>query len=965
VPRTRIAVLLDHLNAFSGGYEAQLRDAIHAACVEAGHHLLFLYGGPVEAPKPPDSADNTLYELLRADTADGLIVVSTVLSSYAGPAGVARLYERFANAKTCSVGIEMPGVPSLVLDNRPAMEAAVEHLIRDHGCRKLAFLAGMPKNPEAEARLAAFQAVLARQGIDYDPTLTAPGYFRTNSAKLAMEEILARAADIDAVVAANDEMAAGAVDVLRKHGRRVPEDVAVTGFDDIVLARLGDPPLTTVAQPYDEVAAWAVRAIEAQLAGRDVRACTRMAARFVRRQSCGCGYEAYRLDSQTPAPRPPGPGSMADHLETLHAVLAGLLGTGFSDGVAAATRLLHALRAEIEGRRDAFRAAIVGLLDHAGTDNERQRLLHGAICYLRDALREWSNVHIERVLFDGLNLVALSNSTSQMQHRLLLDENYLRLLGVGEQASIAFDLASLRDALVKGLPSAGVRTAYLSCVVDGTKDHLRSVMCLRNGELSRTDGVEYPGTQLLPPGALTDDAQESFLVLPLAFENQLLGVIAFNYSDGINAYAAFRNEIAAALKSIRLREELVRTSLLHERSVHERLAATKRMEALGVLAGGVAHDLNNALGPLVALPDVILAELDEIRDGREPGRDLRADIQSIKVASLRAAQTIKDLLTLGRQGRIAQENVDLNRVIKSSWANSSLRFVEEAPSRVNLIVDLSAVPLIVRGSETQLARAVDNLIRNAVEAIAGHGEVVIKTAKVDVAEPRTGYETIPPGRYAALSVSDDGCGIEPQELGRVFEPFFTKKRAMETSGSGLGLSIVHGVVKEHHGFIDVVSTLEVGTSISLYFPLADGLEPAEPAPEAPRGTARILIVDDEPIQLRTGRRVLVRLGYQVEIMESGLRAYELFSRAVASGQSPFDLVIMDMQLGEVHDGLQIIEQVQRLFPAQKAIIASGHAPTARAELAMRKGVLWLSKPYGMDALAETVQRALRGDDGSE
>ena len=122
----------------------------------------------------------------------------------------------------------------------------------------------------------------------------------------------------------------------------------------------------------------------------------------------------------------------------------------------------------------------------------------------------------------------------------------------------------------------------------------------------------------------------------------------------------------------------MQTSMLHERSVQERLAATKRMEALSVLAGGVAHDLNNALGPLVALPDVILAQLGEMRGERgvrsRPARRRRI---AIKVAALRAAQTIKDLLTLGRQGRMAKENVDLNRVIKSGWANSSLRFVEE------------------------------------------------------------------------------------------------------------------------------------------------------------------------------------------------------------------------------------------------------------------------------------------------
>ena len=951
--RLRIAVLLDHLNAFSGGYEAQLRDAIQAKCREAGHHLLLVYGGPVEAPQPLDAADNAIYDLLRGDSVDGIIVVSSLLSTYCGATGVARLIERFAGATMCSVGIDLPGVPSLVLDNRPGMEAVVEHLIRDHGCRKIAFLAGTPENPEAKVRFDAYQAVLARHGIAFDPALTASGYFRTNSAKVAMEEILARGVAFDAVVAANDEMATGVVDVMRKHGRRVPQDIPVTGFDDLMLARLGNPPLTTVAQPFEQVADWAVHAIEELKAGRALPSCTQVAARFVRRQSCGCGYEAYRRDSQSiPIVQGTDTGSIVDRLQTLRPVLAGLLGTP-----TAATRLLDGLRAEIGGQGDAFHVAIVGLLENAGADNERQRMLHSAICYLRDELRGWSNLNVERILFDGLNLVALSNTTSQMQHRLLLDENYLRLLGVGEQASIAFDLASLRDALVKGLPNAGVRTVYLAVVPSGTRDVLRSVLCLRDGNLVESDNVEYAASKLLPPGALTDAARETFLVLPLAFENQLLGVIAFNYADGINAYAAFRNEIAAALKSIRLREELVQTSLLHERSVQDRLAATKRMEALSVLAGGVAHDLNNALGPLVALPDVILAQLAEI-PGADAIRDLKADVENIKVASLRAAQTIKDLLALGRQGRTAKDNVDLNKIIKSSWANSSLRFVEEGKSRINLITDLSASSLIVRGAETQLARAIDNLIRNAVEATGGNGEVVVKSGKVDVLEPRIGYEVVPVGRYATLSVSDDGCGIEPHDLSQVFEPFFTRKRAQDTSGSGLGLAIVHGVVKEHDGFIDVVSTREVGTTITLFFPIVDGRERLERTPPAVHGNARILIVDDEPMQLRTGRRVLVRLGYEVEVMDSGLRAYELFSRALADGQSPFDLVIMDMLLGEVHDGLEIIEQIQRLFPALKVIVASGHAPTERAELAVRKGLTWLGKPYGMDTLAEMVQRVL-------
>ena len=654
--------------------------------------------------------------------------VSSLLSTYSGPSGVVRLAQRLAHPAMCSIGIELPGVPSLVLDNRPGMEAVVEHLIRGHGRRKIAFLAGTPENPEATARFEAYQAVLNRHGIAFEPRRIARGYFRANSAKVAMEEIFASGVEIDAVVAANDEMATGAIDFLRKRGLRVPQDLPVTGFDDLVLARLGNPPLTTVAQQFEQVADWAVQAIEEQLAGRAVPPFTQIGARLVRRQSCGCGHNAYRSDSpDLPLHPPAAEVSLTEHLESLRPTLAGLLDTGFPDGTAAAAGLLDALRAELLGEGEAFQEAIFRLLESTGADNERQQLLHSAICYLREELRAWSSLPVERLLFDGLNLVALSTTTSQMQHRLLLDENYLRLLGVGEQASIAFDLASLRGALVKGLPSAGVRTAHLACVAGDAREVLRSVMCLRDGELLESDNGDYPASQLVPPGALTDDRRESLLVLPLAFENQLLGVIAFSYADGNNGYEAFRNEIAAALKSIRLREELVQTSMLHERSVQERLAATKRMEALSVLAGGVAHDLNNALGPLVALPDVILAQLCEQSGQSLPHRELRADVEAIKVAALRAAQTIKDLLTLGRQGRTAKENLDINQVVKSCWANGSLRFVGEGKVHVEMLAELSSTPLVVRGSESQLSRAVDNLIRNGVEAVAGNGDVAAKS----------------------------------------------------------------------------------------------------------------------------------------------------------------------------------------------------------------------------------------------
>jgi CheY-like chemotaxis protein len=297
-------------------------------------------------------------------------------------------------------------------------------------------------------------------------------------------------------------------------------------------------------------------------------------------------------------------------------------------------------------------------------------------------------------------------------------------------------------------------------------------------------------------------------------------------------------------------------------------------------------------------------------------------------------------------------------VVKLCRAEALLRLASDKSREVNLDVDYAPGRLTVRASESQLARAVGNLVHNAVESIANHGEVLVKTRRERVLAPLARYETIPEGHYVVLIVSDNGCGIDPQDLGRVFEPFFTKKRTGESTGTGLGLAIVHGVVKEHDGFIDVTSTLGEGTTFSLYLPLAEAVTQERPAlAEAPRSEAKILLVDDDPIQLRTCHRILTHLGYAVETMDSGSGAYETFSHA-PTGKSPYGLVILDMLLGERLDGLQVFEQIQQLFPDQKAILASGHAPNERAELAVQKGLTWLSKPYSMEALTKAVKHVL-------
>ena len=818
--RLTIAVLLDYMNFFGGGYEADLRRALDARCRELDLNLLLVFGRALRDPRQGSIAHNAIFDLLDKSAVDGLIVSSTLLSGYCGKKGIEEFLEhRYRGMALASLGIEVPGVPSIVVENRSGMDAVLEHLIQDHGCRRVAFVGGTPHNPEAEERLAIYREALERHGLPFEPALVEPGYFVKRSAFAAVETILGRTQAPDAVVAANDSMALGAIDALRRHGFRVPRQVLVTGFDDLSLAALANPPLTTVAQPFKRMAESAIQLILDQVAGRSVQPVTRLSTELTVRQSCGC--EVRLSHKRDPAPARSGvltSDDLSARRPAIAAAVAAFLATDRDDGSAGAGRLLDALAAELAGEAEAFVRAIEHLLECCGDDNDGYRALQNAVTCLRAELRHGETAELAELWYEALSLVALANTTAQVQHRLAVDESYLRLLSAGEAFSVAFDSASLERILIRGLPPAGVHTALIARCPDGTLSELEPFVCLHDGVPLELTRERYPANRLFPPVDYLPDRRGSFLVFPLTFETQKLGVGVFEYEEGVSGQYVLRDQISAALKSIELHEAVVQKTTLHERSLQERLATSKRMQSLSVLAGGVAHDLNNALGPLVGLPDIILRELSANDALGAPGSQVSADLESIKAAALRASQTIKDLLTLGRQGRAEKEPLNLNQLVSNCLKDEMLRLLNPLNPRVSVRLELCLAQIVVRASEAHVVRAITNLVHNAIEAIPAEGTVLVTTSSVRVTEALSGYEQIEPGDYAVVTVSDDGAGIAQNELGRIFEPFFSMKRAGDRSGTGLGLAIVHGVVKEHDGFVDVRSTLGAGTVFSLYFP---------------------------------------------------------------------------------------------------------------------------------------------------
>jgi CheY-like chemotaxis protein len=345
------------------------------------------------------------------------------------------------------------------------------------------------------------------------------------------------------------------------------------------------------------------------------------------------------------------------------------------------------------------------------------------------------------------------------------------------------------------------------------------------------------------------------------------------------------------------------------------------MEAIGTLAGGVAHDLNNILSGIVSYPELLLMDLPH----KSP---LRKPILTIQKSGEKAAAIVQDLLTLARRGVAATEVVNLNSIIMEYLLSPEHAKLELNHPNVKLERRLDRNLLNILGSPVHLSKTVMNLISNAAEAMLDGGEIVITTANRHEDMPKNGFDDIDAGDYATLTVQDTGIGISQEDLERIFEPFYTKK-SMGRSGTGLGMAVVWGTVKDHRGFIDIKSEEGKGTTIMLYFPVTRrefNKEVDLVSWESLKGHGEsILVVDDVKEQREIASEILEKLGYTVATVSSGEEAVSFVHERSA------DLMVLDMIMDPGIDGLETYQKVLEIKPSQKAIIASGYSESIRVK----------------------------------
>jgi two-component system cell cycle sensor histidine kinase/response regulator CckA len=381
--------------------------------------------------------------------------------------------------------------------------------------------------------------------------------------------------------------------------------------------------------------------------------------------------------------------------------------------------------------------------------------------------------------------------------------------------------------------------------------------------------------------------------------------------------------------------------------LREKLANAQRMESLGVLAGGVAHDLNNILGPLVGYPEVIKRRL-------PPDSSVRDQIAKIEESAKRAAEVVQDLLTMGRRGRYEMAHTDLNRIITSYLESPDFVRQRSRFPKVRTKVQLDPAVPPVYGSDAHLSKVLMNLVINALDAMPDGGTLTIKTECQHLTKLFGGYDNIEHGRYNILTVTDTGIGIDEADSKRIFDPFFSKKK-LGKSGSGLGLSVVYAVVKDHNGYVDVRSELAKGSDFIIYLPaLETGAATGEQKPVYDiKGNEKILVVDDVAEQRELAVTLLSSLGYQMTSVASGREAVAYLK------DNDCDVVVLDMIMEPDFDGLDTYRELIQMHPGQKAVIVSGFSQTDRVREAEKLGVTkYVKKPYTMQSLGKAIREVL-------
>jgi signal transduction histidine kinase/CheY-like chemotaxis protein len=835
---------------------------------------------------------------------------------------------------------EKPG-PLVAVDNAGGIRQAFDHLLQ-HGHRQIAFIAGKKgRGGDSAERLAAFRQALRGAGFKEDERLIAFGEHRREDGRLAMQRILDTGVPFTALLASNDLSGLGAMDVLRESGRRVPEDVAVIGFDDILEARSQLPLLTTVRLPTFMLGYQAVLTLLEMVRGKSTNETnTRVATQLIIRQSCGCRPESIPVPSPAPA------SSM--ELETIQIDLARSM---------AKTTSIEFQRSsgdEIEGLcLDLVRAFMSSLTHHnpAQFDMALQRLFdwieahsedayawHTALSTLRRGLSSLllvdsnADLGFADTLVDRARLIVAEIAQRQATDTLLRHMDTSNRLGLmTSQLLAALDVSDSASILEQHLPQLGIQNAVVVLYSARDDDPLSHGTVLLGMNLPESGtGYQFLTREFPPPGLYPSDQAVQLIILPLVIDEHTTGFVALS-TGNLELCAAIVHNLAAAL----------RTSQLYRDALEGRKLAEEANRLKSRFLSMVSHELRTPLSLIVGLSEMVL------RERQAPSGIALRDIEQINISAQHLARLIGDVLDLASseagQLRILREPLDLAEVL-----NVAIKIGEQMAHERGLewSAQLPSRGPFVIGDRTRLRQVTLNLISNAVK-FTPTGRVALSVAVAD--------------QQVLVSVSDTGIGLPPAERDTVFREFYRSERSVQSGygGLGLGLAISKQLVEQHGGKIGARSPGDLGSGSTFFFTLpvaSDGLFQTgiSSSPIAHGSSVVVLTEHADPAERLNS--YLRERGFVLRIYPVDEQV-EWLSDVLAF--PPAALIIGDRLAAR--EGWAIIGTLKRQ-PSTEHIPVLVYSLDAERDQGELLELNYLHKPLRLEQLAEEVQRYYPGNE---
>jgi len=878
------------------GWAANVRviwNGADMAARDAGVNLICYPGRLVQSPIGFEAQRNVIYRMVDSETVDGLIVMGG-LNAWLTTEETCAFLKRFRPRPVVTTGIVLEGFPGVTVDNYHGMYEVIAHLVTSHKRRRVAFIRGQAGHQEADDRYQAYLDVLTRHEIPFDPELVYQGDFKESGGVEGAKDLLQREIRFDALVAASDNMAIGAMKTLQAHGVRVPTEVAIAGLNGEEEGLVVNPPLTTAPLHFYEQAYQATQMVLAMLAGQDVPSKVVLPTRMVVRQSCGCPDPL--VTHAQAVPHLEKLDSFTDEIRQLDSLVFGGADAQLQIPADEPVRRLFPVllksfvdesRGKAEG--DFIRQFTETVQQTAHTNDDFPRwheiisiLRRFAVSQLTDTN---SRLRIENLIQQARVVLGESARRHYAYQVLQADEKLHSLGEISQRLNVVTNLAELTEVLEHSLALLGIPRCYLFMYEDPLDpDGLaRFVFAYEDRKRVFFDphGALFQARKLLPDGLLNFDRQHSLVVEPLFFRDDQLGYAVFEADPQQEAiYEILGGQISAALKRTLLTERNIR---LFEEAVEARKVAEQADLLKSRFLSMVSHELRTPLALIVGTIEMMLQEESAGSSPPLPA-SYRKDMDGIHASSKHLFRLIGDVLDLASNQagelRLVTEPLDLAVLFNEAAAlgeamarEKGLEWSAKIPARLPLVL----------GDRTRLRQVTLNLLANAVK-FTEHGSVSMLVTVSDGNPSGNGTNVL-------VKISDTGMGIPPDEQALIFDEFRRSERSVARGygGMGLGLAITKRLVELHGGRIGVKSLGVEETGSTFYFtlPVMPNLSVASETGVSRRNTV-LLLGEGESERLR---QHLQRKGFEVEALDV-LEHTDWLTHVIAQ---PPGAVVLDFQ----------------------------------------------------------------------